>query len=130
MFDRTATPAEPCLIFATGAYDESAIAAEIERRMEGREPWQRDMIAAKVRDAAHAQRWPFVERAVEAEWTAAEDAEYWRLQDAKHATGVSAPGLAEWDRIARLQAKLEDAVKARALAKIDAPAPALMQAAE
>lgn len=113
---------EPRLIHANGALDHDAIATEINRRMVGRKNWQFDIIEAKVRDAASRQRWPFVERAIAAEWTEAEHAEYWRLQDAKHATAISMVGLAEWDRITLMQAAIEDEVTARAKARVDAPA--------
>lgn len=125
------TPASaPRLIHATGAYDEAAIAAEVARRMEGREDWQADMIEARVRDEASKQRWPIYERTLAAEWTADERAEHTRLHDAAHAQSISYRGNETMSSLYAQADAIRAAVEARARAKVDAPATHLSIAAE
>ena len=104
----------PRLIHPTGAYDNAAIAAEIDRRLIGHDPRTRGYHEARVREEAGKQRMPLLNAAIDRAWTDVEDVEWWRLEEAKHAQPISAAGNAEWDRIALRQGEIYAAVLRRA----------------
>lgn len=130
MLDCISTDAAPVLIHATGRLDESAIAAEIARQMEGAEPHHRHAIEREVREVASKQSWPLRCLAIGNEWTDAEHAEYFRLLEVARTRPVSFQGNIDMERIYAKADAIRFAVEARAKAKIDQPEPILMQAAE